>query len=264
MHIITKYIKLFTRYIRLSVINLIQYPFELVMKIISLLFDIIFILIFWYSIFNLNIGLKGWSNYELIILSGMGMLSNSISQLGFGFRDIDYHITNGNFDKYLIRPVNPIFSMLNENLFIFWVISQVISGIALILTASICGNIHLSNVFNSFTVLLLSTLAFNLIYGSISLLSFWIGRIDNLRSLIFSVNVAKKYPLDSFPSKVINFLTYIIPINLIVTLPTKILLNKESNSFYYIIISFLLCILWSLILYFVWKKSLTKYQSTGS
>ncbi|WP_027633047.1 ABC transporter permease [Clostridium hydrogeniformans] len=264
MHTIIKYNKLFIRYVRLSIINLMQYPFELFMKIISLTFNIVFIIVFWYSIFNLNLGLKGWSNYELIILSGMGILSNSISQLAFGFRDIDYHIINGNFDKYLIRPINPIFSILNENLFIFWVISQVISGLGLILIPSFYGEIQLYNAFSSFTILILSTIAFNLIYASVSLLAFWIGRIDNVRSLIFSVDVAKKYPLDSFPSKVVDLLTYVIPINLIVTLPTKILLNKESNSFRFIIISALLCLLWSLILYFIWKKALSKYQSTGS
>lgn len=188
----------------------------------------------------------------------------SISQLAFGFRDMADTVIDGTLDVYLIRPVHPIFSILGEKLFVFWVVSQSISGLALILLAARLGSVRLVNWVPAVLVLVAGCVAYQTMYGCLSLASFWQGRVGSMRDALFSVGSAREYPLDVLPKNLGSALTWIIPIGLAATVPAKILLGKIPNPWPLAALSGLLAAGWIAALFRLWRKALSRYESTGT
>lgn len=264
MNIINKYLKLILRYTRLSILDLKQFPFEIFMKIISLGFDVLFVFLFWISISNLGISYGNWNKYEIFILTGCATISDAIAQFTFGFRDIENTVLTGNFDNYLLRPINVIFSIMAEKFFIFWIIGQLLVGSLIIIISKTVGHLVIQNVFLAIIIIIFGTFTFRLIYGTVSLMCFWIGRCSSFREIIFSIDVAKNYPIDIFGHTVFNILTYLLPISLLATLPAKVMLGKEKHVLFIVLLSLLLFVIWFIIFKLILKKALLKYQSTGS
>ncbi|WP_392485939.1 ABC-2 family transporter protein [Haloimpatiens sp. FM7315] len=264
MNTISKYVRLLGRYTKLSILDLKEFPFEIFMKSLSLGFDVVFVFLFWTSIHNLGISYEGWNKYEIFILAGCSTISDAIAQLTFGFRDIEYTVLKGNFDNYLMRPVNPIFSIMAEKFFIFWVVGEIIIGFLMILISATIGHLVIRNIFCAILIIVFSTFAFRFIYGTISLMCFWYGKCDSLRDIIFSIDIAKNYPMDIFGRFVFNIFIYVLPISMMATIPAKIMLNKEKHIYLLLTISILLFVFWIIIFHLVFKKALLKYQSTGS
>lgn len=264
MHTIIRLPKLFFRYLRISTINLFQFPFEVLMKFIDLLFSILFLYAFWYSLNKVGVIIPGWNEFEVMILAGTGMISSGIAQIAFGFRDMEYLVLNGSLDKYLVRPIYPLLSIVFEKLFIFWIVFQCISGVGIICIAVHQGGIILRHIIPATITIILGTFAYQFVFGCFTLLTFWIGRVNSARSMIFSISEAKKYPLDIFPTKVYNIFIWLLPIGFLATIPAKIILGKIEHPWQCVINVCLIFIFWAIILNFTWKRAIKRYESTGS
>jgi ABC-type uncharacterized transport system permease subunit len=257
-------LRLVLRYTRLSTEDLIQFPFGVAMKVVDIGFRVLFLYAFWYSVTSFGIAIPGWSQPEVLVLGGMGLVGGSICQLGFGFRDIAYAVVDGTLDVYLTRPVHPLFTVLAEKLGIFWVTSQFVSGLALVLIAARMGNLQLVNCVPSLLVLVTGCVAYQTMYGCLSLTSFWQGRVSSIRDTFFSVASARTYPIDVLPKSLGFALTWVIPIGLVATMPARILLGKVLNPWPVVSLSGLLAVGWVAVLSWLWEKALSGYESTGT
>lgn len=248
----------------MSTVDLAQFPFEVVMKLVDLGFTVISLYAFWYSVMEFGIVVPGWSQPEIIVMTGVGLIGSALTQLGFGFRDISYRIIDGTLDTYLIRPVHPLFTILAERLSVFWVGTQSVAGTALILMGAKAGGLSTTDLLPAATTLVLGCMTYEAIFGCISLSSLWFGRVSSIRDVLFSLTSSKKYPTDVLPRTMGRVLTWILPLGLVATLPTKILLGKVAQPWTVVGWASLLAAFWALILLIVWNKGLTGYQSTGS
>ncbi len=264
MEAITNYLILIRRYIILSFKDLVEFPFELTMRIIQVFFEIGFIYLFWISLYNVGVVFSGWTTSGIVMLSSMNLFSEAISKISFGFRDLEYSIIGGDFDKYLTRPINPFFSMIMDKLNVFTIVTKLIISLAGMIYICNFQKISLYNIRASIICLLLGTLSFDLLYGAFSMLAFWFGKIYMARELIFSFKSAKKYPLDIYPNKIMWLFTYVIPLGFLSTIPTKILLGDLRNINLYLLVAVASFIINLSIFKFVSNRALSKYNSTGS
>ena len=67
-------------------------------------------------------------------------------------------------------------------------------------------------------------------YFSIATLSFWIENLFNVGDLFREIMDAAKRPSDIFTGVASTIVTFVIPVGLIATIPTKILLGTEDWS----------------------------------
>ncbi len=264
MNTIARELRIIKRYMVLSFKNYIQFPIDFVMNFIMVFFDVFSIILFWWSLSNLNVSLEGWESEELLVFVGMSVFSEGVSKILFGFRDLEYFILDGSFDKFLIRPLNPIKTLLFEKLNIFTIFFKILISIGILSVASITETLKLKNVFLAMVILILSTIAYELLYGTFSLLAFWFGRIYHARNLVFSFKTIRKYPINIFPKVMENIFTLIIPIALIATIPSNILLDKIKFPWIYLILSIGVLFSSYIIFNYVLKKALMRYGSTGS
>ena len=243
MNTIVRELRIINSYIRLSYKNYIQFPLDFLMNFVMVLFDVIGVVLFWWSLAELNISLVGWTNAELLVFVGFSVFSEAVSKILFGFRDLEYFILDGSFDKFLIRPINPIKTMLLEKLNIFAIVCKTILAVL---------------------TLIAGTLAYELLYGTFSLLAFWFGKIYYARNLVFSFRSIRKYPLDIFSAPIKNIFTFIIPLAFIATIPTNIILGRLQYPTIYFILSVVLLLIVYALFNYVLKRALAKYESTGS
>lgn len=254
--------KLLGRYFRLSFLKTFQSPIDIVMNLAFIGLDIFSLFLFWISIFNLGFEEKNWSQMELLVFIALSLFSEGVSRFFFGFRDLEYFILDGSFDKFLTWPVPPILSVLLEK------INGFTMGVKGLLSLSMIGVISfytpLQHIFLGLLCSILGSVAFSLLYGTFSLLCFWFGKIYTARELVFSFQEAKRYPIDILPKKVGDFFTRIVPLAFLATIPAKIILGKIAHPYYYLGGIILLAGIIFLLYLVVQKRALARYQSTGS
>lgn len=211
--------------------------------------------------------LQGWTFNEMLLLVGFSGLIMNLHHIFFF--NIYYlgeeYIVKGRFDRFLIRPLNPLFqvyadSVSDNNL------SKFIANIAIIIYAAL--NIEA-------TLLTLS----NLIYGSLATVSgimvfaamylwfattaFWTGRSQSAIWLVFRLSDFRKYPYNIYGMGVQIILITLVPLAFASFFPVTFLLDIDGWRFWqYLTIA--AGPLLFLISYRFWKFGVDNYSSTGS
>lgn len=259
------YSKLVIRFLVISWHRIRAFNFEFIMMFIHLLFNFSFVLLFWTSLLRHIHSFGEWSFGELAIFSGITFLGEAIGGIFFGFRDLPQKIIGGGLDKFLVRPMNTLFAVLFEQVSIVYFLEQFLTSILLILI--VCWHytipISIGNIVLACIVLVVGVMTYHLIYGTITFLAFWFGKVNVFRSLIFGIGESKKYPINIFPMGIQYFLTFVIPIAFISYYPAAVFLGKVRLGLG-MILQLSIFIVVSLGLFHVtWRKGLKRYEANG-
>ena len=111
-----KYCKLYIKFLQQYIKTLIEYRADFILGLIGFLFVQSIGVIFIGLIFNNIPSLKGWSFYEILFIYGFAQIPRGIDHV---FTDQLWifswqTIVEGKFDKYLVRPLNPLFQVIVE------------------------------------------------------------------------------------------------------------------------------------------------------
>ena len=111
-----RYFRLYLKFLQQYIKTLIEYKADFVLGLIGFLFVQSIGVIFITLIFNTIPSLKGWSFYEILFIYGFAQIPRGIDHV---FTDQLWifswqTIVEGKFDKYLVRPLNPLFQVIVE------------------------------------------------------------------------------------------------------------------------------------------------------
>lgn len=261
-----KYLKLYPLYVSRSIKARLAYRLDALVGIFGFLIDNAITFSTLFLTISAIPSLNGWTinmmgflyGFYLIPKSLDHILSDQIWQLANG------GITRGILDKYLIKPLNPLFQLVAEMIqleglgeFMLGFIFLSIFGPKLVITWS----------FGSAVALVLCIIfamgfffAIKLIFGS---LSFWTKRSIEVMTLIYEFSNFAKYPIDIFNRFIRILLTYILPFSVVIFLPIKALLFNENLWLVTLYVGLASSVM-VLISLFVWNKGLARYESAGS
>lgn len=177
-------------------------------------------------------GLGGWSLHDIALLYGMRLTSHGLWAVPSAqILVIDLAIREGEFDRYLVRPVNPLLQLLTRN-FPLQTVSDLVGGLIVLIAAASASDVHWS----ASTVLLLIAAVIGgalmefAIYLAVSSMSF---RVVQARSpMLIAGNVmqtAGPYPLPIFPAPARAVLTFFVPVAFIAYLPAAALLRRTDQ-----------------------------------
>ena len=209
--------------------------------------------------------LQGWSLDEILFLYGMVTASRSIEHM---FADNlwtvgRHYIRSGDFDRFLVRPVDPLFHVLADR-FNQDGVGNLLMGLALIVKASIGLGLSWNALEIGF--LIVAILAGGLIFIALNLLTcvsaFWIIDSTPVTLAVFELHEFARYPLPMYGKAVVNVLTWVIPYGLAAYYPTVFLLGRESSWLAFI--SPVAALVLMFIAYRAWLIGLRHYQGTGS
>jgi ABC-2 type transport system permease protein len=199
-----------------------------------------------------------------VLIYGLLIFSRSCSQM-FTERIwvTGFLIQYGDFDRFLVRPINPLFQLLaggfNEEAVGNFLLGGVLiaaTGRALGIFASPFHLIYLAVAVASGAVIFF---AINLITG---VSAFWIINSIPVMGAVFENYLFAHYPITIYPRAIRIALTWLIPYAFASFYPASYLLGRDVGPLVWI--SPLVAVVLLVIGYRLWLAGLRRYDSTGS
>jgi ABC-2 type transport system permease protein len=209
--------------------------------------------------------LNGWSLAQVMLIYGLLTLAKAINHM---FADNLWtigraYIRTGGFDRFLVRPIDPLFHLLADR-FCHDGIGDVLIGAALVIAASLQLGIVWTPFNLAYTVV--SVLSGGVIFIALNLLtcvsSFWIMDSVPVTRVVFDNHLFAQFPITIYPKALQVWLTWLVPYAFCSFYPASQLMGKEIGVYAWLapVIAAVLIVA----AYRVWQFGLRHYGSTGS
>lgn len=237
--------------------------FSAIIFTIAKFFRFIFFLLFLVFILKSTNNLGGYSQYEVIFFYLTFSLIDTTTQLLFRevyrFRSL---IVEGRFDYILLQPISSLFrsltggaDLLDLFMLIPIIILLVFSGGKTGLLNPLSTALYILFILNS----LIITTAFHIVVLAIGILT---TSVDHTVLIYRDVTSTGRLPIDVYREPVRGFLTFILPVAIVMSVPAKAFLGRLP--FELVAFSFILAAVIFTGSLRLWKYSLTKYSSASS
>ena len=213
--------------------------------------------------------INGWNYGQLAFLYGLSVISHALSMIFFvqGWF-MGYYVIEGDFDRYLTRPLGVLYQFFFTNINIFGV-TDVIPGVLVFIYGCVKSGVSVNLLFILQVVVILA--GATLIRGGIYIL---LGSTSfHTRSAVdfgqYTQEIMDKttmYPLSMYPESMQFILTFLIPVGWISFYPASALLEIGSGYSGLIVpfITLAVGILVMLIAGAYFNMGLRKYESAGN
>jgi len=209
--------------------------------------------------------LQGWDFNEVMLIYGLITLAQSISHM---FADNLWtigwvYIRSGQFDRFLVRPINPLFHLLADR-FCHDGLGHFLTGLVLVIGST--AALHFEWTLLKVLYTILSVLSGGLIFISLNLLTattaFWITESIPVTQIVFTNHEFAKYPLSIYHPSIRLLLTWVIPYGFASFYPASYLLGRDVG-----VLAWLAPLVAGVLLfgsYRFWQFGLRHYSGTGS
>ena len=176
--------------------------------------------------------INGWTYGQLAFLYGLSVISHALSMIFFvqGWF-MGYYVIEGEFDRYLTRPLGVLYQFFFTNINIIGV-TDLIPGILVFLYGCVkCGvNVNLLFVLQVLITLAGATFIRGAIYILLGSTSFHTrSAVDFGQYTQEIMDKTTMYPLSMYPESMQFILTYLIPVGWISFYPASSLLGIDST-----------------------------------
>lgn len=229
-------------------------------KILRLAFSLIFLLLIKETVTTFS----GYTSDQMVVFFLTYQFLDLLSQMIYrGTYVFSSEVRSGSFDSYLSKPINPLFRALtgkpDVNDAIFMIPSLAVSFY-------IFSTLNISVTWSGVLWYLILLINSMLIVTAINIVILVIGILTTeTEGVIWTyrdLNAMGKFPIGIYMQPLRFILFFIIPIGMMITIPTEMLLGtKPSFSIIVTLITGIVSFLTSIKL---WNWALKKYTSVGS
>ena len=208
------YIKIYRLFLSQYLKSLMQSKLNFFIGLFGCLFVQASGIVFLYLVFEQIPMLNGWSINELVFIYGFSQIPKGFDHL---FADYIWllssrMVTNGEFDRYLLRPIPPLFQLLCDRLQLD-AIGELLVGFSLVTISVANGNVIITPL--TIVLFFISIIAGSIIYTSVKLffasLAFWITNSAPILQLGYEISNFTKYPVTIYPSSIRIISSFIVP-----------------------------------------------------
>lgn len=171
-------------------------------------------------------------------------------------------VVSGNFDLILVKPLNPLFRSLLGGADMIDLIMLVPLASAIIYLIIRFGNYDLFHVLSYVLLLINAFLIATAFHVSVLALGILTMEVDNMIMVYRDLTRVGTLPIDIYQEPLRSFLTFIIPVGMMMTFPVKSLIGLLSWPL--MIVSFLTGGLTLFLSLKFWHFALSKYSSASS
>ncbi|MWC27598.1 ABC transporter permease [Paenibacillus sp. MMS18-CY102] len=260
------YLHLYSQFFKCQLKNKMEFRTDFLIGILSVLIVQSTSILLMKFVFDHIHSIKGWTFQEIMLIYGVAAMGRAIHHVFFDnlWTLGSQYIRPGNFDRLLIRPINPLFHLIAERVQLDG-IGQMVMGI--IMLSYSLSNLDLSWGFLEVTILLVMIVSSGLIFAAVNLFvatfSFWMVDSLPIMTAVFHLSDYARYPISIFNKWIQLLLTWIIPYGFVAFYPATVLL--KSSDFQYIgLLSPLVAIFLCGFAYLFWLVGLRSFTSTGS
>lgn len=261
-----KYCKLYKKFLQQYIKTLIEYRADFILGLIGFLFVQSIGVIFIGLIFNNIPSLKGWSFYEILFIYGFAQIPRGIDHV---FTDQLWifswqTIVEGKFDKYLVRPLNPLFQVIVEK-FQPDGFGEIIIGSILLIFSWIKLGVEVTaiKIISLVIVIIFASFIYTAIKLAVASIAFWVKFAQSYLFMVYQLSTFVKYPITIYPAWIRGILTFIIPFAFTGYFPSAYLLGKGGFASGVLMTCFI-GIISLLVAYRIWLIGISRYESSGS
>jgi ABC-2 type transport system permease protein len=256
---------LYIKYISIHLKSQMQYKASFFLTLIGQFLVSFTVLLGLYFLMSRFHAVDGFTLQEVLLCFAAVLMAFSLAEcFARGFDQFPQMISNGEFDRVLVRPRGVVFQVLagkvefsrlgrlTQAVLVFcyaipasgvtWTWDKVLTLTMMV----VCGMLVFIGLF--------------LIYAAVAI--FTIEGIEFMNILTDGGREFGTYPYSIYGEGVLKFLTYVVPLALIQYYPLLYLLGREESRFY--MITPLLALLFLIPCYATWRFGLRKFKSTGS
>ncbi len=243
-----------------------EYKADFLTGAVSFLIDQAIGIAFIFIIFSQIPQLAGFTFEQIVFIYGFSQIPKGLDHLlTDNLWCVGYFIVKkGDFDKYLTRPINPLFHVIAET-FQVDAIGELVVGIALTIYVSGSVNAYITplSVILFILVIPFSMLIYTAIKIATGAFAFWIKSSGFIIQMVYGMNEFAKYPTTIYSTFVRNFVTYIIPFAFTGYYPALYFLTGQ-NPLFNIGGTVIISVIFMSISLLIWHKGLSAYESAGS
>ncbi len=214
--------------------------------------------------------INGWNYGQLAFLYGLSVMSHALSMIFFvqGWF-MGYFVLEGDFDRYLTRPMSVLYQFFFTNINIFG-ITDLIPGILVFVYGCIKCAVQVTPLFvlQVLVMLIGATLIRGGIYIFLGSTSFYTKSTTDFG--MYTQEIMDKttlYPISMYPESLQFILTYLIPIGWVSFYPVSSLLGIENSVLNGMAVPFVTLLVGLLVITLsglFFKAGLKKYESAGN
>ncbi len=229
----TGVISLTRTYLRVGVMNELQYRVNFVLELVQAALQVGTALIVLAIVFSHTDTLGGWTRPELLAVLGVYTLVRGLLDMLVqpNMERIVAEIREGKLDHALIKPADAQ-AIVSVREVRFWKIVDVGVGSAILVVALVQLRDQVSPVdLGAFAVMLLiGFVSLYCFWLMLATSAFWLVRINEVQELFFGLYRAGQYPVGIYPGWLRAGLTFVVPLAFAVTVPAEAATSRLTWS----------------------------------
>lgn len=261
-----RYLILYKVFIAQFFKKIMQSKVDFLMGLVGFLFTQVLGISFLYLVFKQIPELNGWTLDQLIFIYGFAQIPRGIDHLLTDniWRVAWWMVVNGEFDRYMLRPMNIFFQVIAEKLQPD-AFGELLVGTVLVIMSITKGIV----IIDGFHVLMffVSIIAGAFIYTAIKLFyttfSFYVKNGGPVVQVAYEMADFAKYPTEIYPRIIRAIITWVIPFAFVAYLPASYFINGDV-SYRVILIECVIAIAFTIVAHLFFNHGTKVYESAGN
>jgi ABC-2 type transport system permease protein len=211
--------------------------------------------------------IQGWTLAELSLIYGIMNMGFAASEaLARGFDTFSQIVKNGDFDRYLLRPLGTLFQIATKDVQLMR-LGRFCQGLLVLIWGFLQLNLHFLSI-DTLVIILAVIGTTSLFYGLFVIqatLAFWTTETLEIMNITTYGGVeAGQYPMSIYPWAFRLIFTCVIPLACVAYYPIATLLKHEDLPIWIGAIAPLSGLLFLFLACQLWKLGVRHYHSTGN
>ena len=227
------YLKLIWIYLRVGVMNELQYRVNFFLQLFQSGLALATGLIGLALVFSHTSELGGWSRPELLAVMGVHILMGGVIQTVIqpNMQRLMGDVQEGTLDYALTKPADSQFIVSIREVRI-WQAVDIVMGFAVLTVAvvQLQATLGIWQVLGFVAALVLGVLMIYSFWLILTTGAFWVVRMENVIELFQGVYQAGRWPVGIYPGWLRGGLTFLVPVAFAVTVPAEALTNRLEPS----------------------------------
>ena len=257
--------KLYMKYMAMHIKAQMQYKLSFFLTVLGqILVSFTTLLGMWFMLDRFH-GVEGFTTAQVLLCFSVILMAYSLAEIfGRGFDLFPRMISNGEFDRALVRPRGLLFQVMSSQMELTRVGRVIQAAAVLIYALPRAGVIWAPDKVLTLALMIIcgAVLFFCLfvVYAAFSF--FTLEGLEFMNIFTDGGREFGRYPFSVYGRDALRVLTYAVPLALVQYYPLLYLLGREKGLLY--MLSPLLALLFAVPAYLLWRFGLRRFKSTGS
>ena len=258
-------VKLMLLYLRLGVLNEMQYRANFFIAVFQSLLAVAVGLIVLALVYSHTTTLNGWTESELLVVVGVQILLGGVihSAIQPNMQQLVDEVRDGKLDFLLTKPEDAQ-ALVSLRKVEIWEAVDIVSGSVIVVVGAlrISHGVGVAHAIAFVALLALGALLLYCFWLILATGSFWVINLGYLAELFEGVYQTGRWPIGVYPGWLRYSMTYLVPIGFAVTVPAQAITHRLHWAT--VVVALLFACALSLFTRWFWRFGLRRYSGASA